>query len=197
MSKQLLMGLALVSLLGCVSLPGSDTTPSARYTLNSTTDNCGGPGTPLGLSVAKLGVGLDTDRIARRDSGTGEMTYLGNVRWVEPAGRMLEQRLANDLECKGYTIITSHHNTLSHDQLVCEVRAFNLIADAGNDGAEVGLSCVLFVASGDGDKNIRTLHKTTLSSWRASSATAAMSASYQRVLQDITTGLKSASVGGI
>ena len=98
--------------------------------------------------------------------------------------------MAKDLECLGYTVLTSHHNTLSHNQLVCEVRAFNLVAAGGDDRAEVGLSCILFVASGDDDINIRSQHSTSLSSWRASSATGAMAASYAKVLDDLAAALK-------
>lgn len=180
----------LTTLAGCVSLPGSDSVPSARYTLNPAAENCVPGGAPLGLSISKLGAGLDSDRIARREAGSGEITYLGNVRWVERTDQMLEQRLAADLECRGHTIITSHHNTLSHDQLVCEVRDFNLVANGSRNAAEVALSCVLFVASGDGDVNIRSYHSTPLSRWSADSATAALSTSYKLVLEDIAANLE-------
>ncbi|MFT5483484.1 MAG: ABC-type uncharacterized transport system auxiliary subunit [Halieaceae bacterium] len=191
MNKLFFSGLCLLPLLaGCLSLPGSGNDPIVRYGLQAPDLSCStGRGT-LGLSIAKLGSGLDTDRVARRNADSGEITYLKGVRWVDRVGVMLEQRLAADLECLGHTVITSHHSKLNHDNLVCEVRALNLVVDGDNDMAEVGLSCVLFVAAGDGDINIQSRHSGPMHNWSASSATAAIASSYQQVLQELATRLE-------
>jgi ABC-type uncharacterized transport system auxiliary subunit len=191
LNKLLVSGLCLIPFLaGCLSLPGSGNDPIVRYGLQTSDLSCNtGRGT-LGLSIAKLGSGLDTDRVARRNANSGEITYLQSVRWVDRVGVMLEQRMAADLECLGHTVITSHHSKLNHDNLVCEVRAFNLLVDGSNDMAEVGLSCVLFVAAGDGDINIQSRHSSPMHSWSASSATAAIGSSYEKVLQELAKRLE-------
>jgi ABC-type uncharacterized transport system auxiliary subunit len=139
--------------------------------------------------VIKVNAGLGTDRIARRDDLTGEITYLKQVRWTDTLGLMLEQRLAADLECRGYTVITSHHRRLSSDQLVCEVRALNLVTGAGGDSAEVGLSCVYFTAETGKELALKSHHQSQLRSWRADDAVAAASDAYRQVFAELLTEL--------
>ena len=188
MNKLLPCGLTLMLLSACVELPGADSGTTTRYMLQSANNgsgSCTSPTASLHLSVVKVGAGLDSDRIARRDAGTGEITYLKNVRWVDSVGVMLEQRLAADLECRGYTVITSHHRRLSQDQLICEVRALNLVADAGGNQAEVGLSCIFIKAGVSGELTLKSHHQSPLRSWRANDAATAASNAYQQVFADI------------
>jgi ABC-type uncharacterized transport system auxiliary subunit len=191
-NKLLAAGLSLFLLPGCVELPGADSGTTTRYTLQGTSsglESCDPPTATLKLSVVKVNAGLETDRIARRDARTGEITYLKQVRWIDTVSAMMEQRLAADLECRGYTVITSHHRRLSYDQLVCEVRALNLVAGAGGDQAEVGLSCIYFKAGTPEELALRSRHQSRLHSWRADDAVAAASDAYQQVFAELLTKL--------
>jgi ABC-type uncharacterized transport system auxiliary subunit len=184
------LGLTLCALLpACVTLPGEGIEPAERYMLNAPQQTCIGDGTPLILSVIKVSSGLDSDRIARRDAATGKFTYLQGVRWVDRSGPMLEQRLARDLECQGYSVVTSHHAQSNNAQLVCEVRALNLLQAAGSDSAEVALSCVRFNATGQQQDSILSSHTTPLRSWEIGDAMSAMVESYAQVLRDVHTQL--------
>ena len=188
MNKLIAPGLTLLLLSGCVELPGADTGTTTRYALQSANSGAGScePATAtLNLSVVKVNAGLETDRIARRDDHTGEITYLKQVRWIDTVGVMTGQRLAADLECRGYTVITSHHRRLSYDRLICEVRALNLVAGAGGDRAEVGLSCVYFKAETGEELALKAHHQSQLRSWRADDAVAATSDAYQQVFAEL------------
>jgi ABC-type uncharacterized transport system auxiliary subunit len=178
------------ALSACVNLPGSDTSPPLRFMLQGPAGKCSSGNTPLSVSVVRVGPGLNNDRIARRDQNTGEVSYLEDVRWVDRSGAMLEQRLASDLECSGYAVLTSHHGKRSTDELVCEVRALNLVSGTGNS-AEVALSCVLF-GSGDNSNALQTRHSSPLGSWQASAAVAAVSQAYQQVFKDLVSWLNTA-----
>jgi ABC-type uncharacterized transport system auxiliary subunit len=176
-------------LSACVSIPGENVDPAARYMLKGPDENCTSGGPTLVLSVIKVSSGLDTERVARRDAASGQFTYLKDVRWVDHSGRMLEQRLATDLECKGYSVITSHHAQLHNTRLVCEVRALNLVQAGGGDSAEVGLSCVKFMSGGKQQDTIQASHATPLRSWSTNNAMAAMADSYARVLGELSSQL--------
>lgn len=176
-------------LSACVSIPGENIDPAARYMLKGPDENCTGSGPTLVLTVIKVSSGLDTDRVARRDAASGQFTYLQGVRWVDRSAGMLEQRLARDLECRGYSIITSHHAQLHNTRLVCEVRALNLVQTGGGDSAEVGLSCVKFLSGGKQQETILASHTTPLRSWSTSNAMAAMAESYASVLDGLVSGL--------
>jgi ABC-type uncharacterized transport system auxiliary subunit len=154
---------------------------------NSELGSCAPATATLKLSVVKVNAGLETDRIARRDANTGEITYLKQVRWIDTAGLMMEQRLAADLECSGYTVVTSHHRRHSYDQLVCEVRALNLVAGAGGDKADVGLSCVYHKAGSRVELALKSRHQSPLRSWRADDAVAAASDAYRQVFAELLT----------
>jgi ABC-type uncharacterized transport system auxiliary subunit len=184
------LGVTLCALLSaCVTLPGEGIEPADRYMLNAPQQQCVSDGRPLILSVIKVSSGLDSDRIARRDAATGKFTYLQGVRWVDRSGPMLEQRLARDLECRGYSVVTSHHAQANNAQLVCEVRALNLLQAAGSDSAEVALSCVRFNAAGQQQDSILSSHTTPLRSWEIGDAMSAMAESYAQVLRDVHTQL--------
>jgi len=183
--------LCLALLLGgCVSLPGSDNMPPQRYMLQGPDSSCEAGARPLAVSVVKVGAGLATERIAQRDARTGEYTYLRGVRWVDQAGAMLEQRLAADLECRGYTVLTSHRQTLSQDQLVCEVRSLNLVDHRGDEhSAEVSLSCLYIKAAAREDIAIQARGQSTLQSWSADHATAAVGDAYGQALAALVAAL--------
>ena len=171
---------------GCMTLPGADLPTTSRYTLMGPEASCeAGSGNTLVLSVARVNAGLDTERIARRNAGTGEIAYLKDVRWADQAGTLVEQRLAQDLECRGLTVLSSHHHKLGQRQLICEVRALNLVEHSNRDEAEVGLSCLLYRTGGDPDKPFVSTHTSTLTNWSATSAVAAVSRAYQAVLADL------------
>ena len=189
MNRTLLLCLPVL-LSACVSLPGEDADPATRYMLQGPGQQCSAAGKPLALSIIKVSSGLDTDRVARRNASSGEMTYLQGVRWVERVGGMMEQRLAMDLECAGYAVITSHHSHLDNDKLVCEVRALNLVQAGGADTADVSLSCVQFRAHGKTQNTILVSRSSPLRSWSANNAMTAMSRSYATVFKDLSSRLQ-------
>jgi ABC-type uncharacterized transport system auxiliary subunit len=178
----------LALLAACVSLPGSDSPAFSRYALQGPSGNCTEGGTPLVLSISRVNVGLDSDRIARRNAGTGEITYLKDVRWADKVGSMAEQRLAQDLECNGFTVLSGHYQKLGQPRLVCEVRALNLVIDGGSDQAEVGFSCLYY--RGEEDLPIVTSRRAGLTDWSAGSAVAAASDAYRLALADLLSALR-------
>lgn len=191
MNRLLMLGLPLLLLGGCVDLPGENSGSLTRYNLQgAATHICKASSATLELSVTQLGAGLDSDRIARRDAASGEVTYLQGVRWVDSVGPMVEQRLAADLECAGYAVVTSHHRKLAHDRLVCEVRALNLVASGGDDQAEVGLSCLLFGAADKSELALASYQQWPLQQWRADQAVAALNSAYQAVFAELLAALE-------
>lgn len=190
------LGVAMSLMLSaCVTLPGEELEAADRYMLNGPQQNCVSGSTPLILSVIKVSSGLGSDRIARRDAASGKFTYLQGVRWVDQSGTMLEQRLASDLECRGYAVVTSHHAQINNAQLVCEVRALNLVQTAAGDSAEVALSCLRFNSAGQRQDSILSSHSTALRSWEIQDAMAAMAESYAQVLGDVDTQLATRRAG--
>jgi ABC-type uncharacterized transport system auxiliary subunit len=189
----LVAGFTLGLSAGCVQLPGADSEAAARYMLLSAdngTVTCKVPEKSLRLSVLKLSAGLDTDRVALRNRDTGEFTYLTGVRWIDSAGSMLEQRLASDLECHGYSVVSSHHRRSDQDSLNCEVRALNLIeSDGAGKKAEVGLSCVYLPAQGQPAIAIQSRQTEMVGSWRADEAIRALSAAYARQFNELLDAL--------
>ena len=180
---------ALLALLSaCMTLPGSDTPAFSRYTLQGPEKACDSGGEPLVLSVARANVGLDSDRIARRNTDTGEISYLKDVRWADQAGILVEQQLARDLECQGFTVLSSHHHKLGQRRLICELRALNLVESGDRDSADVGLSCMLY--GPDADTPFVSSHQVPLARWSARSAVAATSEAYRKVLADLVAALQ-------
>lgn len=188
MIRCVLASLMLFSLAACVSLPGSNSGAQGRYLLQAAGGSCERGERALSLTVVKASAGLDTDQIARRDENTGAVSYLQGVRWIEPVPEMLEQRLAADLECRGYSVITSHHRTLGHEQLVCEIRAFNLAQNGAADQAEVALSCVLF-AGGEVKASLITEHTVALQRWSEAAAMSGFNQAWQQVFADLSARL--------
>ncbi len=185
MNKLLLLAPASV-LVACMSLPGSDTPAASRYLLTSTDSGCNAGGKPLSLSVLRVNAGLDTDRIARLDADSGQLSYLKDVRWADQLGLMMEQQLAADLECRGFSVMSGHRHRLGQPRLLCEVRAFNLLED-DRDLAEVALSCMY---SRDGeDRSIIARHRAPLQRWSADAAVAALSEAYRAALDELVDGM--------
>lgn len=183
-----LLPLAPVLLLtACMTLPGSDTPPASRYLLTNTSDDCSTGDEALSLSVLRVNAGLDNDRIAVLEAGSGQLSYLKDVRWADELGPMLEQQLAGDLECHGYAVMSGHRHSLGQARLTCEVRAFNLLKNGGNQ-AEVAVSCVL--DRDNEDRTIITRHSAEVTRWSADAAVAALSTAYGDVVDDIVASLR-------
>lgn len=170
---------SMLLLSSCMSLPGSESPLARQYLLQAEDASCTASSKILHLSVVKVAAGLDTDRIARMNRDTGEMDYLQGVRWVEEVGSMLEQRLAADLECRGFAVQTGHRTRLEHAQLQCEVRALNLVSTGSQDEAEVGLSC-LYYRPGIEDSALIATAAVPLQRWSVKQAMTALSAAYDR-----------------
>jgi ABC-type uncharacterized transport system auxiliary subunit len=187
-NKFLRLGLLCLPLCACVDLPGSTATAHDRYGLQAAqTDSaeCEAGSTALTLMISSVGAGLDSDRVARRNVSSGEISYLQGVRWAESAGQLVEQQLALDLECRGYTVSTSHHRRLSRNRLECELRAFNLLQGNGQDAAEVKLSCSYLQVANQTDVLIKTDQRSTLQTWSAEDAIAAIRSAYKAAANDI------------
>jgi ABC-type uncharacterized transport system auxiliary subunit len=185
------MCLLLATLLtGCMTLPGSDTPIASRFNLQGPQERCDAGGEALVLTVPTVNVGLGSDRIARRDIATGELSFLKDVRWAAEVDRLMEQRLARDLECNGFTVLSSHHHGLGQAQLVCEVRALNLVRDGDRNAAEVGLSCLYYPAGGGAERPFVSLQRESIDRWTAASAVAGISRAYQAVLGELLTELR-------
>lgn len=186
MNKPLLLA-PLALLVACMTLPGSDTPATSRYLLTNTQAACEAGGSPISLSVLRVNAGLDNDRIARLDARNGQLSYLKDVRWADQLGRLLEQQIATDLECRGFAVMSAHRRSLGQPHLLCEIRAFNLIQD-NLDQADVALSCVL---QEDGsDRSIISRHREPLARWSADAAVAALSEAYGRALDDLVAGMR-------
>jgi ABC-type uncharacterized transport system auxiliary subunit len=184
--------LVLCLLQGCVSLPGSDTPAPARYTLQGPVQACTPGACVLALGVVQVAAGLDTDRIARVQVATGEFTYLRDLRWVDSAGSMLEQRLAADLECRGIAVQTGHRTRSGQSQLLCELRALNLLEAREGDVAEVALSCVYRGGDGGPEQVLLQSARVPLEHWSGTAAVQALSAAYAEVFDGLYAGIPQA-----
>jgi ABC-type uncharacterized transport system auxiliary subunit len=187
-NKILRLSLLCLPLCGCVDLPGSTASPVDRYGLQAAqTDSaqCKAGSTAITLMISSVGAGLDSNRVARRNTSSGEISYLQGVHWAESVGKLVEQQLALDLECGGYTVSTSHHRRLSRNRLECELRAFNLLEGENLQEAEVKLSCSYLQVASQSDVLLKTDQRSTLHAWTADAAIAAISAAYQQAAKDI------------
>lgn len=172
-------------LAGCVSLPGSEETVPLRYTLQAPTTDCTRGTEPLGLGVAQVASGLATDRIAIVDQSSAEMSYLKDLRWVDNAGAMLQQRLASDLECRGRVVQTSHRARAGRDNLVCEVRALNLVRNTAGDQASIALSC-LFRSMDGRELAMLPSARVPLNRWSGDAAVRALGTAYARMFEQLS-----------
>ncbi len=173
--------LLLIPLLpACINLPGSEDPAPVRYGLPGPSTDCTRGNDLLGLSVTQVASGLASDRIALVETASGEVTYLRNLRWVDTAGAMLEQRLATDLECRGRVVQVGHRPRAEQDHLVCEVRALNLVRDASGEHATVALSCFYRGANG-GEHSLLPSAEVPVASWNGDAAVRALGRAYLAV----------------
>ena len=180
--------LLLALLPACITLPGSEGPAPIRYGLSGPDTDCDRGGALLGLSITQVGSGLATDRIGLVDSTSGEMTYLENLRWVDTAGAMLEQRLATDLECRGRVVQVGHRPRGNQDHLICEVRALNLVRDAAGEHAAVALSC--FYRGEDGtEQTLLPSAEVSLTSWNSDAAIRALGSAYLEMFDALSANL--------
>jgi ABC-type uncharacterized transport system auxiliary subunit len=187
-NKILRLGLLCLPLCACVDLPGSTASTHDRYGLQAAQPDsaqCEAGSTAITLVISSVGTGLDSNRVARRNVSSGEISYLQGVRWAESAGKLVEQQLALDLECNGYTVSTSHHRRLSRNRLECELRAFNLLQTENQDEAEVKLSCSYLQVANQNEVLLKTDQRSTLPTWSADAAIAAIRTAYKAAANDI------------
>jgi ABC-type uncharacterized transport system auxiliary subunit len=178
----------IVLLPGCISLPGSEDPAPARYRLPGPDTGCIRGDALLGLSVTRVAPGLATDRIALEDSASSEVTYLKDLRWVDTAGAMLEQRLATDLECRGRVVQIGHRPRGDQDHLQCEVRALNLVRDSAGKHANIALSCFYQDAHGL-EQTLLPSAEVPVVNWNSDAAIQALGRAYLEVFEALATGL--------
>ncbi len=176
------------SLVACMNLPGSDAPASKRYLLKAAMTQCETGDTKLSMSVAGMNAGLDSNRIALHNAASDELSYLRGARWAAQADVLLEQRMADDLECAGYSVQTGHHQSLGQRRLVCEVRAFSLVRSIEGDRAEVALSCV--DSEGRNNRSSVARSSVALDSWSSDAAVAALGQAYAVVLSRVLEALE-------
>ena len=192
MNKLLPMLIAGLTLSACMTLPGEDANPNARYSLTGPAhESCSEPTTILHLSINRTGAGLDGNRIAVRDVETGEISYLAGNRWAENSSAMVEQRLAQDLECAGYAVSTSHRRNIALAEMTYELRSLNLVATAAGRQAEFGLSCLYSDNGSSVERPISARSRTKLSGWSSDAAVAAINSAYVDALSALLEQLDS------
>ncbi len=191
MNKWLIAILAC-ALGGCLSLPGSDSAAPARYMLQGPGGSCVPAQRSLLLDVTSVGAGLDTDRIAQLQESTGEVTWLKDVRWVRSAGAMLEDRLASDLECRGFAVQTGHRVRSGGSQLQCELRALNLVERADGREARIALSCLYRGGDEAPESALLESARAPLARWSADAAVGAFNAAYADVFDSLYAGIATA-----
>lgn len=169
---------------GCLALPGSEGNTPSRFALQGPAQSCVVGSRAISVSIGQVAAGLNTDRIARIQEDTGEFSYLRDVRWVDSAGAMMEQRLASDLECRGFVVHTGHRTTAGQSELLCELRALELQETSAGNQAAVTLSCTFLAANGAGQALVESATK-PLSRWSAKAAVQALGAAYAEVLENL------------
>jgi len=184
-----LIAILACALGGCLSLPGSDSAAPSRYTLQGPGGSCVPAQRSLVLDVAAVGAGLDTDRIAQVQEPTGEVTWLKDVRWVRSTGVMLEDRLATDLECRGFAVQTGHRVHPGGSRLQCELRTLNLIERDGAREARITLSCLYRAADEAPESVLLESARVPLARWSADAAVGAFNAAYAEVFNGLYAGM--------
>ena len=169
---------------GCFSLPGSDGPAPGRYALQGPAQTCAPGEHGMAVRVVQVAAGLDTDRIARVQESTGEFSYLRDLRWVDGAGTMVEQRLAADLECRGFVVQTGHRTRTGRSQLLCELRSLELRETAAGNQAVVALSCIYRGEEGAELALVESARE-PLARWSGTAAVQALDAAYAKVFADL------------
>lgn len=194
--------ITLLSLSACLSLPEGPGDPSRHYGLLPAKSSCSAtsPST-LKLAITRVASGLEGDRITQLSGRSGEMVFIGNMRWASNTQMLLEQRLAQDLETAGFTVITSHHKLAATRELNCELRALNLWEDgsAAYDTldkttvrqAHFGLSCALYDPIAQSSRVIIAEGSSHLEQLRADEIAKALSESYHQGFTNLCIGLTS------
>lgn len=185
-----LLSLSVLLAAGCVSLPGENSAAPARYTLQGIGQDCTRGTRILALSVVRVASGLDSDRVAIRNPSNGEYTYLKGVRWVDSAGAMLEQRMASDLECRGFVVQTGHRARSGQGQLLCELRSLNLLRGEGITEAEVSLSCIYHQSSTQQERALLDSARVPMRGWTAPLAIEALSEAYRKTILNLVQKLE-------
>ena len=169
---------------GCLALPGSEGKTPSRFTLQGPAQPCVAGNRALSVSIGQVAAGLNNDRIARIQQDTGEFSYLRDVRWVDSAGAMMAQRLASDLECRGFVVHTGHRTGAGQSELLCELRNLELQETNQGNQAAVTLSCTFLAADGAGQALVESATK-PLSRWSATAAVQALGAAYREVFESL------------
>jgi ABC-type uncharacterized transport system auxiliary subunit len=178
-------GLLIILLGGCVDLPGSDPTEVNRFALLGPQGSCSHGKHALALSIVSVGSGLENDRVAQLNEQTGELTYLKGLRWAQSLGSMLEQRMAADLECAGFIVQTGHHSRLGRSQLLCEVRALNLVTAVSVNKADVAISCLYQESNSLPERALIESARVPLEHWSKKEAMRGLSQAYQQTFQSL------------
>jgi ABC-type uncharacterized transport system auxiliary subunit len=187
LSRLLIVLLAALS-GGCLTLPGSDTPTPNRYALQGPAQACVAGERAIAVSVVQVAAGLDTDRIARVRESTGEFNYLRDLRWVDSAGAMMEQRLAADLECRGFVVQTGHRTRAGQSELLCELRALQLQDTGESNQAVVALSC-MYRGDKGAERALVESAREPLARWNATAAVQALGVAYAAVFENLFAAL--------
>lgn len=179
-----LMGLLLT---GCVTLPGAERVAERQFQLPWSEGDCEPGSRQLALSLIAAAPGLGTSHLWRRDASSGELQKLANVRWAAPQADMIRQRLAKDLECRGFAVSSNHQRSAGQQRLNCELRDMVVQRGAGGDHALLSLSCQLL--GKDRQSSFRASASNPLNDWNAIAAVRAMGQSYEQVLGRLQTFL--------
>jgi ABC-type uncharacterized transport system auxiliary subunit len=169
---------------GCLALPGSEGNTPSRFALQGPAQSCVAGSRVLAVSIGQVAAGLNNDRIARIQQATGEFSYLRDVRWVDSAGPMMEQRLASDIECRGFVVHTGHRTRAGQSELLCELRALELQETSDGNQAVVTLSCTFLGDNGAGQALVESAAE-PLSRWSATAAVKALGTAYAAVFENL------------
>jgi ABC-type uncharacterized transport system auxiliary subunit len=186
---KILLVLIAALLGGCLSLPGSEGNTPSRFALQGPAQACLAGNRTIAVSIVQVAAGLNTDRIARIQKSTGEFSYLRDVRWVDSAGAMIEQRMASDLECRGFVVHTGHRTRAGQSELLCELRALELQESSAGNQAVVTLSCTYQADDGTVQALVESATQ-PLSRWSATAAVQALGAAYAAVFENLYAALE-------
>ena len=186
--NKLLIVLLAGMLGGCFTLPGSEAKTPTRYALQGPPQTCVAGDRTIAVSIVRVAAGLDTDRIARLREPTGEFNYLRDLRWVDSAGAMVEQRLAADLECRGFVVQTGHRTRTGQSELLCELRAFEVRETAAGNQAVVAMSCTYQDTDG-AERALVESAQMPLAVWNATAAVQALGVAYGAVFDKLLAAL--------